>query len=63
MRKNKMTTEVIKHKIILEDSVKIILAVIAIGILILAVKPPESKVKLTGTLDTYEQNFSFINNP
>ena len=57
-----MTTEVIKHEIKLEGSVKTILAVIAIGILVLAFKPPESKVKLTGTLDTYEQNFSFINN-
>ena len=57
-----MTTEVVKHEIKLEGSVKTILAVIAIGILVLAFKPPESKVKLTGTLDTYEQNFSFINN-
>ena len=52
-----MTTEVVKHEIKLEGSVKIILAVIAISIMILAIKPPVSKIELYGGIDTYEQNF------
>ena len=52
-----MNDETIKHEIKLEGSVKIILALIAIGIMILAIKPPESKIEIYGGLDTYEQNF------